>query len=64
METSLKGRVAVVTGAAGGIGSVLVKELEKRGVICVLVERRVDPLKKLACLLNHKGISTSFEKIR
>ena len=36
---NLKGKIAVVTGAGGGIGSVLVKKLEEEGVTCILVEK-------------------------
>jgi len=53
----LKGKIAVVTGAAGGIGITIVKELDKEGVDCVLIERDKKPVKSLVSSLqgkNHK----------
>lgn len=36
---NLQGKIAVVTGAGGGLGSLLVKELDKEGVLCILIEK-------------------------
>lgn len=56
----LKGKTAVITGAGGGLGSVLVKSLEKEGVICILVERKLDLLDRLKDLLDGEK-ATAFE---
>lgn len=39
------GRVAVVTGAAGGIGSQIAKDLVAAGLVVVGVDRREQPLR-------------------
>jgi short-subunit dehydrogenase len=41
MKTSLKGKIAVITGAGGGLGNALVKQLEREGVTCILVEKKM-----------------------
>jgi len=46
MKINLKNKIAVVTGAGGGVGSVLVQELEKEGVTCILIDKRMDLLKQ------------------
>ncbi|QQG42222.1 MAG: SDR family oxidoreductase [Candidatus Woesebacteria bacterium] len=39
METNeLNGKIAIVTGAGGGIGSALVKKLTEKGVFCIMVD--------------------------
>ena len=43
----LKNKVAVVTGATGGLGSVLVKELDDEGAECILISRDEEKLKAL-----------------
>ena len=48
MERSLKGKVAVVTGASSGIGEATVLELAARGASVVAVARSVDKLEDLA----------------
>lgn len=35
----LNGKIAVVTGVKGGLGSVLVKELEKEGMTCISIDK-------------------------
>lgn len=52
MKTSLKGKIAVITGAGGGLGSVLVKQLEKEGVTFILIERKIELLNSFIRLLD------------
>ncbi len=51
----LKGKIAVVTGATGGIGRAIVSALDGEGVICVLLGTHEDELKKLLDGLRTKG---------
>ncbi|MCH7730827.1 SDR family oxidoreductase [Patescibacteria group bacterium] len=53
----LKDKVAVVTGAAGGIGSTFVKELDKENVDCVLIEKDEESVKRLISSLQGKNHS-------
>lgn len=50
----LKGKIAVITGAGGGIGASLVMSLKKAGVICILVEREISLLDKFKDLLDNQ----------
>ncbi len=50
----LKGKVAVITGATGGIGSELVKALDREGVTCILIGRNEEKLKLLSKSLNSR----------
>jgi short-subunit dehydrogenase len=43
----LSGRVALVTGASGGLGAQFAKTLSKAGAAVVLASRRLDKLKDL-----------------
>lgn len=54
MEQTLKGKVAVVTGASSGIGEETARELAARGARVVLASRAVDRLEALK-----RGISAS-----
>ena len=54
MERSLKGKVAVVTGASSGIGEATARELASRGASVVLASRAVGKLEAL-----QRGISAS-----
>ncbi|MFC1625999.1 SDR family oxidoreductase [Patescibacteria group bacterium] len=56
----IKGKIAVVTGAGGGLGSVLVRALEKEGVTCLLIERKLDLLERFKDLLDGER-SFAFE---
>jgi|GEM_PF-701373 len=59
----LKGKIALVCGATGGIGSEIVKALDKEGVDCILVARKLKKLKLLTQSLsgrNHKYYSADF----
>ncbi len=46
---NLKGKIAVVTGSGGGIGSALVERLVEEGVFCILVDKHPD-LAKEGCV--------------
>jgi len=62
---NLKNKTAVVTGAGGAIGSALVNALDKEGVRCVLIERRLDLLDYLIDYLDgtkHLFMEADFTK--
>jgi NAD(P)-dependent dehydrogenase (short-subunit alcohol dehydrogenase family) len=48
MEVSLKGKVAIVTGASRGIGKAIALEMAKSGADVVLVSRKIADLEKAA----------------
>jgi short-subunit dehydrogenase len=52
----LAGRVALITGASGGIGSTTARELARQGASVVLAARRADLLDALATELSASGI--------
>src|SRR5271169_5040768 len=52
---SLKGRVALVTGASSGLGTQFAKALADNGAAVALVARRVDRLKTLKDEIEKKG---------
>ena len=54
MDQTLRGKVAVVTGASSGIGEATARELAARGASVVLASRAVDRLEAL-----RRGISAS-----
>lgn len=49
---SLAGKTAIVTGASGGIGAAIAKELAKEGANVVLAARREEQLKAVAIEIN------------
>ncbi|MER5861966.1 2,3-dihydro-2,3-dihydroxybenzoate dehydrogenase [Kitasatospora sp. NPDC002040] len=51
----MENRVAMVTGAAGGIGEAVVRALSERGVTVALVDRNGDRLEELAKELRNEG---------
>ncbi|WP_441251428.1 2,3-dihydro-2,3-dihydroxybenzoate dehydrogenase [Kitasatospora sp. McL0602] len=51
----MENKVAVVTGAAGGIGEAVVRALSARGVTVALVDRNFDRLDELAKELRNEG---------
>jgi NAD(P)-dependent dehydrogenase (short-subunit alcohol dehydrogenase family) len=54
-EIDLSGRVALVTGASGGLGAQFAKTLAKAGAAVVLASRRVDKLKDLCAEIVSEG---------
>ncbi|MDZ8185036.1 MAG: SDR family oxidoreductase [Nostoc sp. ChiSLP02] len=50
---SLENKVAIITGASGGIGEAVAKELDAAGVNLVLTARSQDKLERLASNLKH-----------
>jgi short-subunit dehydrogenase len=55
VERTLKGKVAVVTGASGGIGEAVVRELASRGATVVLAARDVKRLEALEREISASG---------
>ena len=51
----LKGKIAVITGATGGIGKAIVAELDREEGICVLIGTQLDQLKNLQKNLKTSG---------
>ena len=50
----LKGKIAVITGAGGGIGAALVERLKGAGVICILIEKHISLLDKFKDLTDQQ----------
>jgi NADP-dependent 3-hydroxy acid dehydrogenase YdfG len=59
VENTLKGRVAVVTGASSGIGEATARELASRGAAVVLASRDAGKLKALRREISASGGPTS-----
>jgi NADP-dependent 3-hydroxy acid dehydrogenase YdfG len=60
---SVNGRTIFLTGAAGGIGSVVARRLSSQGANLVLVDVRAEPLEALARELGD-GVSPSSARWR
>lgn len=60
MAGGLKGKVAVVTGAGGGVGSVITKRLASEGCKVVLIGRNMDRLSKAAKEAGDKKNTLTF----
>ena len=56
MSESLEGRIAVITGAASGIGLAATRALLDQGAIVVMVDRNRDALNELAADLGEKAV--------
>ena len=56
MSESLEGRIAVITGAASGIGLAATRGLLDQGAIVVMVDRNRDALNELAADLGEKAV--------
>ena len=56
METSLTGKVAIITGAGTGIGAATAEELGRRGMILVLVGRREEVIGRVAERIRSAGV--------
>lgn len=59
-RTSLLGRRALVTGAAGGIGAALGRRLARAGATLVLTDRRAAPLKTIARALPTSTVAATI----
>lgn len=59
MSFSVKGGVAVVTGAASGIGAALALQLAEKGCDLALADRNAEPLAKAAAAARAKGVKVS-----
>jgi NAD(P)-dependent dehydrogenase (short-subunit alcohol dehydrogenase family) len=55
VERTLKGKVAIVTGASGGIGEAVARELASRGAAAVLAARTVERLEALEGEISASG---------
>ncbi|MDQ3637536.1 MAG: SDR family NAD(P)-dependent oxidoreductase, partial [Actinomycetota bacterium] len=55
MKQSLKGKVAIVTGASSGIGEATARSLARRGAVVLLVARAEDKLRLLAREISAAG---------
>lgn len=63
MELNLKGRVAVVTGAASGIGKCIAEAFAKEGVNLALCDINDTGLKNVADCLKSNGVKVYTEKV-
>jgi NADP-dependent 3-hydroxy acid dehydrogenase YdfG len=55
METNIKGKVVIITGASSGLGEAAAKLLSLRGAMVVLGARRADRIEKLAKEIRGNG---------
>ncbi|MBI3251935.1 MAG: SDR family oxidoreductase [Candidatus Omnitrophica bacterium] len=56
LDLALEGKVGIVTGAAGGLGSPIAKVLADQGVAVILVGRRKDVLEEAAKRIGKKSV--------
>ncbi|CAG7594799.1 2,3-dihydro-2,3-dihydroxybenzoate dehydrogenase [Paenibacillus solanacearum] len=55
MEKEFQGKIALVTGAAQGIGEAIVRALCERGATVAVLDRQKEPLERLSALLTERG---------
>ena len=63
MQDWIKGRVAIVTGGASGIGRAIVREAASRGAIAVIFDRDVDMGVKTEALVREEGHRCHFFEV-
>ena len=56
MEKKLNGSVAIITGAAGGIGSAIARLFDEKGIMCALCDIDKDGLSKTAGMLKQQAL--------
>ncbi len=55
MKINWNGKIAIVTGASGGIGAAIAEKLASQGLVVILVARRLNKLEELAQKINKAG---------
>jgi NAD(P)-dependent dehydrogenase (short-subunit alcohol dehydrogenase family) len=63
MDLNLKGRVAVITGGAAGIGEVIARELAAEGCNIFILDRDENGARKVAASLAQKGAQAHFAAV-
>ncbi|QXK91763.1 SDR family oxidoreductase [Neoehrlichia mikurensis] len=53
---ALQGRIAIITGASGNIGSVVAQRFAKEGANLILIGRNIDKLKALYSIIQEVGV--------
>jgi NADP-dependent 3-hydroxy acid dehydrogenase YdfG len=55
MNSNIKGKIIVITGASSGLGEAAARQLSQQGAVIVLGARRVDRIERLADEIKGKG---------
>ena len=64
MDLGLRGKVAIVTGGARGIGAAIVEGFRREGTNVVIADIELDTAKKLAAkLIKNEGKAIAFKTI-